>query len=249
MSSGENYPVIEKEPDDDGVYTVDHVAVVKPGKNYKPTDKVVDDKGNEYGKFLDEKGRFLNVIPPDPTTNDLEPYDSLPELEVISETGTGALLKPQLAPRPEYQGKVKQVIDCILPRNAGIVGFVNGEPYYGAYHVMKNGTKMTGVKHSGNDFIIYDTPQESRTARGFVPTTTSYTTVTSAAQVTYESSETTTQSTDMTPMIDDTSGGGTINYDTTTPTQSSPPPSSSPPSSPPPSSPPPSSGGGGYSGY
>ena len=250
VSSGENYPVIEKEPDDDGVYTVDHVAVVKPGKNYKPTDKVVDDKGNEYGKFLDEKGRFLNVIPPDPTTNDLEPYDTLPELEVISETGTGALLKPQLAPRPEYQGKVKQVIDCILPRNAGIVGFVNGEPYYGAYHVMPDGTKMTGIKHSDTDLIIYDTPQESRTARGFVPTTTSYTTVTSAAQVTYESSETTTQSTDTTPMVDDTSGGGTINYDTTTPTQSSPPPSSSPPSSPPPSSPPPSSGGGGgYSGY
>ena len=238
VSSGENYPVIENEPDDDGVYTVDHVTVVKPGKNYKPTDKVVDDKGNEYEKFLDEKGRFLNVIPPDPTMNDLEPYDTLPELEVISETGTGALLKPQLAPRPEYQGKVKQVIDCILPRNAGIVGFVNGEPYYGAYHVMSNGTKMTGVKHSGNDFIIYDTPQESRTTRGFVPTSTSYTTVTSAAQVTYESSETTTQSTDMTPMVDDTSGGGTINYDTTTPTQSSPPPSSSPPSTPP-SSPPP----------
>ena len=249
VSSGENYPVIENEPDDDGVYTVDHVTVVKPGKNYKPTDKVVDDKGNEYEKFLDEKGRFLNVIPPDPTMNDLEPYDTLPELEVISETGTGALLKPQLAPRPEYQGKVKQVIDCILPRNAGIVGFVNGEPYYGAYHVMSNGTKMTGVKHSGNDFIIYDTPQESRTTRGFVPTSTSYTTVTSAAQVTYESSETTTQSTDMTPMVDDTSGGGTINYDTTTPTQSSPPPSSSPPSTPPSSPPPSSGGGGGYSGY
>ena len=249
VSSGENYPVIENEPDDDGVYTVDHVTVVKPGKNYKPTDKVVDDKGNEYEKFLDEKGRFLNVIPPDPTMNDLEPYDSLPELEVISETGTGALLKPQLAPRPEYQGKVKPVIDCILPRNAGIVGFVNGEPYYGAYHVMSNGTKMTGIKHSGNDFIIYDTPQESRTSRGFVPTTTSYTTVTSAEQVTYESSETTTQSTDMTPMVDDTSGGGTINTDTTTPTQASPPPSSSPPSTPPSSPPPSSGGGGGYSGY
>ena len=251
VSSGENYPVIENEPDDDGVYTVDHVTVVKPGKNYKPTDKVVDDKGNEYEKFLDEKGRFLNVIPPDPTMNDLEPYDTLPEIEVISETGTGALLKPQLAPRPEYQGKVKQVIDCILPRNAGIVGFVNGEPYYGPFHVHPTtGAKMVGVAHTTSPHaIIYDTPQESRTTRGFVPTTTSYTTVTSAAQVTYESSETTTQSTDMTPMVDDTSGGGTINYDTTTPTQSSPPPSSSPPSTPPSSPPPSSGGGGGYSGY
>ena len=31
VSAGENYPVIEPE-DDDGQYTVDHVAVVKPSK-------------------------------------------------------------------------------------------------------------------------------------------------------------------------------------------------------------------------
>ena len=31
-----------------------------------------------------------------------------------------------------------------------------------------NGTKMTGVKHTGNDMIIYDTPQESRTSRGMM---------------------------------------------------------------------------------
>ena len=96
-----------------GEYTVDHVVVVKPGQNYKPEDVITDQKGNVYEKFLDEKGRFLNVIPPNPSTNDLEPYDSLPELEVISETGTGALLKPQLTPRPSYQGEIKQVIDCI----------------------------------------------------------------------------------------------------------------------------------------
>ena len=250
VSGGENYPVIEREPDDDGVYTVDHVAVVKPGKNYKPTDKVIDDKGNEYEKFLDEKGRFLNVIPPNPSTNDLEPYDSLPELEVISETGTGALLKPQLTPRPSYQGEIKQVIDCITPRGAGLVGFVNGEPYYGPFHVhVPTGRKMVGAAHTTSPHaVIYDTPQESRTARVVVAaTTTSYSTV-SGGQVSTPS-ETTIQPTDTTPMVDDTSGGGTINYDTTTPTQSSPPPSSSPPSSPPPSSPPPSSGGGGYSGY
>ena len=61
--------------------------------------------------------------------------------QILSTTGTGAMLKGQLLPRPEYQGEVKQVIDCISPRNAGIVGFVNGEPYYGAFHVMPNGTK------------------------------------------------------------------------------------------------------------
>ena len=251
VSGGENYPVIEREPDDDGVYTVDHVAVVKPGKNYKPTDKVIDDKGNEYEKFLDEKGRFLNVIPPNPSTNDLEPYDSLPELEVISETGTGALLKPQLTPRPSYQGKIKQVIDCITPRGAGLVGFVNGEPYYGPFHVhVPTGRKMVGAAHTTSPHaVIYDTPQESRTSRVVSVSSGQFTTVASEGQVMYTSSETPSSTESTTPMVDDTSGGGTINYESTTPTQSSPPPSSSPPSSPPPSSPPPSSGGGGYSGY
>ena len=245
VSAGENYPVIEQDEDDEGVYTVDHVVVVKPGKNYTQDDIVVDDKGNVYEKFLDEQGRFLNVIPPDPSMNDLEPFDTLPELEVISSTGTGAFLKAQLAPRPTYQGKVRQVIDCISPRNAGIVGFVNGEPYYGAFHIMPNGTKMTGVKHTGNDMIIYDTPQESRTSRGMTMTTTPIQTVASEGQVTYTPTETPTPTTETTTMTDST-GDGTINYDSTTP---SPPSSgsSTPPSSPP-SSPPPSSGGG-YGGY
>ena len=29
---------------------------------------MTDHKGNVYEKFLDEQGRILNVIPPDPTT-------------------------------------------------------------------------------------------------------------------------------------------------------------------------------------
>ena len=95
----------------------------------------------------------------------------IPQLTIQSETGFGAIIKPQIAPRPEYQGEIKQIIDCISPRD-GIVGFINGEPYYGAFHVMSNGVKMTGAKHSGNDLIIYDTPQESRTSRGVVVSTT-----------------------------------------------------------------------------
>ena len=148
VTSGENYPVIEPEEDEEGQYTVDHVVVVKPGQNYKQEDVIIDDKGNVYEKFLDDKGRILNVIPPDPSTNNLESFTTLPELEIQSSTGFGALLKGQLAPRPSYQGEVKQVIDCISPRNAGIVGFINGEPYYGAFHVMPDGTKMTGVAHT-----------------------------------------------------------------------------------------------------
>ena len=227
VSSGTNYPVIEPEEGDDGVYTVDHVVVVDAGQNYTQNDTVVDDKGNVYNMFLDEQGRIINVIPPDPSTNNLEPYTTLPVMEVISNTGTGALLKAQLSPRPEYQGKVKQVIDCISPRNAGIVGFINGEPYYGAFHIMSNGTKMTGVKHTGNDMIIYDTPQESRTSRGMMSTTTPITTV-SSAQVQTNVSNTTTTSQSDTSSIPQTDPVDTSSQQTSG--QSYTPPPSSPPS-------------------
>ena len=127
--------------------------------------------------------------------NDVETFDTLPEIEVISSTGTGALLKAQLAPRPSYQGQVRQVIDCVTPRGADIVGFVNGEPYYGAFHVHPTtGAKMVGVAHTTTPHaIIYDTPQESRTARSLGATSTSYSTV-SSPQVQSNVSDTTTTS-------------------------------------------------------
>jgi len=228
VSSGENYPVIEPEEGDDGVYTVDHVVVVKPGQNYKQEDTVIDDKGNVYEKLLDEQGRILNVIPPDPSMNNVEPFNTLPELEVISSTGIGALLKAQLLPRPSYQGEVRQVIDCISPRNTNIVGFINGEPYYGPFHVHPTtGAKMVGVAHTTSPHaIIYDTPQESRTSRSSVVTSTSYTTVSSSVQTNVSNTTTTSQSdTSSIPQTDpvDTSSQQTSG-------QSYTPPPSSPPS-------------------
>ena len=246
VSAGENYPVIEPEEGDDGVYAVDHVVVVRPGQNYKQEDEITDDKGNVYEKFLDEQGRILNVIPPNPATNDVETFSTLPELSISTNTGRGAFLKAQLAPRPEYQGEIKQVIDCITPRNAGIVGFINGEPYYGAFHVMSNGVKMTGAKHTGSDMIIYDTPQESRTSRGMMSAMTPLTTVSSAPVQNVSDTTTTSQS--------DTSSPTTapqMDIPDQTPTQQPYiPPSSSPPSGGGSSgSGGGSSGGGGYGGY
>ena len=190
VTAGENYPVIER--DDNEVYSVDHVVVVNPGQNYKNEDIITDEQGNVYTKFLDDSGRILNVIPPNPETTSVQEVNELPELTINSSTGFGAILKAQIGARPEYQGEIKQVIDCITPRD-GIVGFVNGEAYYGPFHVMSNGIKMTGSKHSDTDAIIYDTPQESRTSRSPVVTSTSYTTV-SSSQVQTNVSNTTTPS-------------------------------------------------------
>ena len=99
------------------------------------------------------------------------------------------------------------------------MGYINGKPYTGAYHIMSNGVKMTGASHSGNDAIIYDTPQESfRSARtvGTAITMTSTTTTTPVQRI-----------------------GDLGMSDTSTGSSYTPPPSSPPPSNPP-------SGGGGY---
>ncbi len=186
VTGGENYPLIESEDGSDAVYNVDHVVVANPGRNYSPDDVISDDKGNVYNAFLDLDGRILNVIPPNPALSNLEPVTDLPELTIQTSTGSGAVLKAQISPRPEYQGEIKQVIDCISPRD-GIVGYVNGEAYYGPFHVMSNGVKMTGVKHSDSDIIIYDTPQQSRTSTATisqtnVSNTTTQTTTSSTIQ-------------------------------------------------------------------
>ena len=198
VTPGENYPVIEENVGDKE-YTVDHVAVISPGEGYQNDDIIQDNVGNVYTKILDDNGKILNVIPPNPATENVSPVKDIPQLTIQSETGFGAIIKPQIAPRPEYQGEIKQIIDCISPRD-GIVGFINGQPYYGAFHVMSNGVKMTGAKHSGYDMIIYDTPQESRTSIGVRASTSPMTTVTSPQVQTNVSNTTTpSQTTTSTP--------------------------------------------------
>ena len=247
VTPGENYPVIE---DTATEYTVDHVAIISGGQEYAEDDIVTDNAGNEYVKFIDDNGSITLVVPPNPATQNVKPVDGIPSLKVETETGFGADLKPQLAPRPTYQGEIKQVIDCITPRD-GIVGFVNGEPYYGPFHVHPTrGVKMVGAAHTtAPHAIIYDTPAESRGKNAVIGGVSSqFQTVAADGAVTYTPSETPT-TTETAPMTDTTMGDGSVTYQDTTPT----PPSTSSGSSssgggsstPPPSSPPPSSGGGG----
>ena len=231
VTPGENYPVIEENVGDKE-YTVDHVVVISPGEDYKEDDVIQDNVGNVYDKILDANGKILNVIPPNPTIDNVIPVDGIPQLTIQSSTGFGAIIKPQIAPRPTYQGEIKQVIDCITPRD-GIVGFVNGDPYYGPFHIHPTrGVKMVGAAHTTTPHaIIYDTPAESRTSSaGTGSVQPTMTTVASPTGTSYTPPEPTT----------------TTPAPTTTPTPEPPssPPQSTPPSSPPPSSPP--SGGGGY---
>ena len=123
------------------------------------------------------------------------------------------MIKPVIGRLPlTPQGEVVQVIDCISPNINNIVGYINGKAYTGAYHIMPNGVKMTGSSHSGNDAIIYDTPQESfRSARtvGTAMTMTSTTTTTPVQRIGDSGmSDTSTGSSYTPPPSNPPSGGG-----------------------------------------
>ena len=219
ISIGENYPV--SPADDLDAVNADQVPVgvidtivVNTGQGYVDA-AVTDDNDIEYDVVI-QNGRIISAKP----LNNIQTQD-LPVITVTSKTGSGALIKPVIGRLPlTPQGEVVQVIDCISPNINNIVGYINGKPYTGPYHIMSNGVKMTGASHTGNDVIIYDTPQESFRSARSVGITTMMTTPT-----------TTTTTTTQGEVI------GEIMTDTSTSTYT-------PPSDPPTSSPP--SGGGGY---
>jgi hypothetical protein len=100
VSEGENYPV-----GDQGEVVVTDVTVINPGSGYKDGDKVIDNIGNEYDVTI-RNGFILKVKPLTQLA-----VDDFPVLEATG--GSGALFAATVDSRPEYQGEVKQVIDCV----------------------------------------------------------------------------------------------------------------------------------------
>ena len=102
VSEGENYPVEDITPP-----IVTDIIIINPGSGYEEEDKVIDDLGNEYDTKI-YAGSIIKVTP-----INSKDITEIPILSVISKTGTGAILKANLDLRPEFQGEVEQVIDCI----------------------------------------------------------------------------------------------------------------------------------------
>jgi hypothetical protein len=102
VSEGENYPVGELQE-----YVITGIQVVDPGNGYANGDRIIDNFGNEYSAQV-LNGAILKVDPLNTITT-----TELPVLTVLSVDGSGAILSPVVDIRPEFQGEVKQVIDCI----------------------------------------------------------------------------------------------------------------------------------------
>jgi hypothetical protein len=116
ISDGENYPIGDQEPD---AFTILSVLIENPGTGYSPEDLVVDSLGNQYSAVID-KGSIVKVAP-----INIKSIESLPVIQVVGKTnsagipeisqGSGAILRPIFGIRPEFQGEVQQIIDCVKP--------------------------------------------------------------------------------------------------------------------------------------
>ena len=233
ISEGENYPVGNDASDaissDNVLVGVVDTIIEKSGSGYEDA-VVTDSNGVQYNVTIGG-GKIISAQP----INNIA-ITNKPNIVIQSQTGSGALIKPvikQLSLDP--QGEIIQVIDCVGPETNFIVGYVNGKPYSGPFHLHpKRGVKMVGAVHVDTPHdIIYDTPAESLRQR-----------VSSGISTTTTSSDSSMSTPNITPT---TNVPTSSNEPPSTPSTSSPstPPSSSPST---PSSNPPS-GGGGYGGY
>jgi len=135
VSEGENYPIGDvyentsvtnnlNDPQTGSLvarnYIVKNILIQNPGQNYSQTDTATDQFGNDYSIEVFEgyinKIQPINISGNDITTtnNNTTIVNDLPIITIESETGSGAILRPILDIEPaEFQGEVKQVIDCV----------------------------------------------------------------------------------------------------------------------------------------
>ena len=102
VSEGENYPV-----GDQPELSITDINIINPGSGYKDGDTVTDNIGNQYDVII-QGGAIVKVKPISTIA-----VDGVVELSINSSSGRDALLYATIDERPEYQGEVKQQIDCV----------------------------------------------------------------------------------------------------------------------------------------
>jgi hypothetical protein len=111
VSTGEDYPLTEDTP----VAAVDRVVVDSSGTNYRSTDNVKDDFGNQYRIKTDNNGSVLDAQ----LINTSVPVTDIPIITITSTNGIGAILRPVIGISSTSQqqvgagGSITSVIDCI----------------------------------------------------------------------------------------------------------------------------------------
>ena len=102
VSEGENYPV-----GDQPELAIVDINIINPGTGYKDGDSVTDNFGNQYNVTV-QNGAIVKVKPLTTIA-----VDEVVELSINSASGIDGLLFATIDERPDYQGEVKEVIDCV----------------------------------------------------------------------------------------------------------------------------------------
>jgi hypothetical protein len=90
-------------------YIVNNILIQNPGQNYIQGDIATDQFDNEYSIEIFE-GSITKIQP----INTIVIVNDLPVITIKSDTGFGSILRPLLdIPPEEFQGEVRQVIDCV----------------------------------------------------------------------------------------------------------------------------------------
>ena len=146
------------------------VVVVSPGIRYSEGDEIIIEPN--VGAIAVPKFNANGSIESVKVTAGGEGFTQMPDVYIKSETGFNAELRPVFCidriakdEVKEYdpKGKVKliTVVDCVgkIDRNQ-FVGYVNGKPYYGPFHVhAPTGVKMVGARHVSEPHdVITDRP-------------------------------------------------------------------------------------------
>lgn len=257
-SGSDNRPISGGEKVD---VVLDGVFIENRGVNYEQGDQIIMEPN--YGANLipvfNDIGQLEEVIITDPGSL----FEDYPRIYIKSQTGINANILPIFKVRREDEDpdqtaktlsgeRIITVDDCI---GRLIIGYVNGQPYYGPFHTHM-GRKMVGAKHTTTPHAyIYDTPEQSlrnpyyvRKSIESTTTSYSYTTPTTPQQ----------ESPDGDVLVDSQisePSGSTPNYTSASSTSpapapasvSAPAPSPAPAPAPPPAPSP--SPGGGYGGY
>jgi hypothetical protein len=108
VTSEEQLQALEGQSQFEQSFTISEVLIENPGYNYQSGDIVTDNFGNQYDVVID--GGSISSITP----INIKDITDLPVLKVITQTGSGAKLKPVFGFRSSFQGEVKQVIDCVV---------------------------------------------------------------------------------------------------------------------------------------
>jgi hypothetical protein len=214
---------------------LDGISIITTGYGYAQDDTFVVTPPMPglilEGRYTDS-GQLVEII----IKGEVCGWVEIPDVTINSKTGNGVRLKPNIVftkaseftveEQSRYGSSTLSVIQC-TSQTRELVGYVNGQPYYGPYHIHK-GVKMVGAAHSDRPHaVIYDTASQSLTKIGSAVIRSN--TVSS----TPTNTETNVQST------------STV---TTTPTPTTSTPTPSTPSTPSPSPSPPSGGSGGSGG-